>query len=233
MNFDVKTFLSLLCVSICAACSDTSTKKPADTVPASQKSAVKTRPNVVVILADDVALMDFGIYGGEAATPNIDALASQGMMLTNYHSSPMCAPSRAMLMTGLDSHRTGVPNLPIFLPASYKTKPGYEGVLNADVTTMAEHLKAQNYRTYMTGKWNLGHSETTLPSKRGFDRSFILDASGADNYEQRHYLPGQGKPPWFKDGLPATLPNDFYSSRFLVDQMIDFMEEDQASVNTV
>ena len=61
----------------------------------------------------------------------------------------------------------------------------------------------------MTGKWNLGHTQTSLPSKRGFDRSFILDASGADNYEQRHYLPGQGEPPWFKDGKPATLPDDF------------------------
>jgi len=225
----MRIILFLVSLSFLTACADTSTIQPSDSAADIQISAETKQPNIVVILADDVALMDFGIYGGEAATPNIDALARRGMMFTNYHTSPMCAPSRAMLMTGLDSHRTGVPNLPIFLPASYKTKLGYEGILSADVITLAEHLKAQDYRTYVTGKWNLGHTQTSLPSKRGFDRSFILDASGADNYEQRHYLPGQGEPPWFKDGKPATLPDDFYSSRFLVDQMIEFMDEDKAA----
>lgn len=193
------------------------------------EALAKTRPNIVLILADDVALMDFGAYGGEAATPNIDALAANGTLFTNYHTSPMCAPSRAMLMTGLDSHRTGVPNLPIFLPDEYKAKPGYEGVLDSKVQTIATRLKRYGYDTYITGKWNLGHTETTLPSQRGFDRSYILDASGADNYEQRPYLPGQGKPPWFKDGAAVDLPADFYSSQFLVDQMIAFMIEERRS----
>ncbi len=192
----------------------------------SQDSLINSPPNIVLILVDDAALMDFGCYGGEALTPNIDRLAKRGTMFTNYHTSPMCAPSRAMLMTGYDSHLTGVPNLPIFTPPEYATKPGYEGVLNDKVLTVATRLKQKNYHTYVTGKWHLGHSTSNLPSKRGFDRTYILDASGADNYEHRPYLPTQeSKPPWYKDGKPIDLPEDFYSSRNLVDEMINFIEE--------
>ena len=91
-------------------------------------SSASVPPNIVLILVDDAALQDFGIYGGEAATPNIDALASQGTLFTQYRASLMCAPSRAMLMTGYDSHLTGVPNLPIFTPPEYATRPGYQGI---------------------------------------------------------------------------------------------------------
>ena len=183
-------------------------------------------PNFVLILVDDAALMDFGAYGGEAKTPHIDMLAKRGTMMLNHHASPMCAPSRAMLMTGFDSHLTGVPNLPIFTPPEYASKPGYEGVLNDKVLTLATRLKRKGYHTYASGKWHLGHSEENLPTKRGFDRSYILDASGADNYEHRAYLPTQEeKPPWYKDGKKIDLPEDFYSSRNLVDELITFMEE--------
>jgi arylsulfatase/uncharacterized sulfatase len=190
------------------------------------------RPNIVLILVDDAALMDFGCYGGEAATPNIDQLAASGTMFTNYHTSPMCAPSRSMLLTGYDSHLTGVTNLPIFTPPEYLDIPGYEGVLNDKVVTVATRLKNNGYRTYISGKWHLGHSEANLPSKRGFDRTYILDASGADNYEQRPYLPVQSsKPPWYKDGVLVDLPADFYSSKNLVDEMIQFMKEDEVRQN--
>ena len=190
------------------------------------------KPNFVLILVDDAALQDFGCYGGEAATPNIDMLAQNGMMFTNYHASPMCAPSRAMLLTGHDSHQTGVPNLPIFTPPEIAKIEGYEGTLNQKVKTVATRLKDIGYRTYITGKWHLGHDENTLPTKRGFDRSYILDASGADNYKQKPYLPTQSsKPPWYKDGQKVDLPVDFYSSKNLVDEMITFMEEDTESNN--
>jgi arylsulfatase/uncharacterized sulfatase len=186
------------------------------------------KPNIVLILVDDAALQDFGCYGGEASTPNIDMLAERGMIFTNYHASPMCAPSRAMLLTGHDSHQTGVPNLPIFTPPEIAKIEGYEGVLNNKVLTVATRLKNAGYTTYTTGKWHLGHDLNTLPTRRGFDRSYILDASGADNYEHRPYLPTQAsKPPWFKDGQRIDLPKDFYSSKNLVDEMIAFMDENQ------
>jgi arylsulfatase/uncharacterized sulfatase len=179
-------------------------------------------PNIVLILADDLGFSDFGAYGSEVSTPNIDALADRGVVFSNYHTSPMCAPSRAMLMTGESSHRAGVGNLPEFIPSSWTDKPGYLGHLAPDVVTIAQRLKPRGYDTYMTGKWHLGHDPDTLPSARGFDRTFILDATGADNWEDRSYLPGI-EALWFEDGQPITLPEDYYSSRNLVDKLIEYI----------
>ncbi len=186
----------------------------------------QARPNIVLILADDVAFMDFGAYGGEAATPTIDALAARGALFTNYHTSPLCAPSRAMLLTGLDNHRTGVATIPEVLPPEHEGQPGYSMHLEPGVTTIASRLNAAGYRTYMTGKWHLGHGPGQLPAEQGFDRSFILDASGADNWDDQSYLPYYIEAPWFEDMEPADLPDDFYSSEFLVDKMMEYISAD-------
>jgi len=132
-----------------------------------------------------------------------------------------------MLLTGYDSHLTGVPNLPLFLPPDQVNEPGYEGVLNNKVKTVATRLKQNGYNTYISGKWHLGHTQETMPSRRGFDRTYILDASGADNYEHKAYLPSQSRPTWIEDGKEIDLPEDFYSSRNLVDKMIQFLDEEQ------
>ncbi|MEL6254892.1 MAG: arylsulfatase [Bacteroidota bacterium] len=192
-----------------------------------QNDSMASPPNIVMILIDDAGLMDLGVYGGEASTPNIDTLARKGMMFTNYHSSPVCAPSRAMLLTGTDSHWTGVPNIPEFLSEEQQQLPGYQGVLNDKVKTLATRLKDVGYNTYMTGKWHLGHSKENLPSRRGFDRTFILDASGADNYEAKGYLPIKSTAQWHQDGKPVPLPKDFYSSKTYVDKTIEFMETEE------
>jgi len=194
-------------------------------------SAVESKPNIVLILVDDSGLMDFGAYGGEANTPNIDQLAGDGLMFTNMHASPVCAPSRAMLMTGSDSHLAGVANLPEMLPESYQGFEGYSGVLNDRVQTIATRLKEANYNTYVTGKWHLGHDENTLPTKRGFDRSFILGGSGGSNYDDRGYLPMHPVEPWFADGEEVELPEDFYSSKTYIDKTISFHEEEENSDN--
>ena len=195
---------------------------------ASQTGMTKQPPNFVLILVDDAALQDFGIYGGEAHTPNIDKLAQQGMMFTNHHSTLMCAPARAMLLTGYDSHLAGVPNLPVFLAPEHTAHPNYEGILNTRVETVASKLKANGYNTYIAGKWHLGNTSYTLPTRRGFDRSFVLGASGGDNYDIKGYLPFKGNAPWFADGEPLEkLPDNFYSSEFLVDKMMEFMEEEE------
>jgi len=103
--------------------------------------------------------------------------------------------------------------------------------LNEKVQTIATRLKEVGYSTYMTGKWHLGHSEACLPSKRGFDRTFILDASGADNYEAKGYLPMKATAQWHQDGKPVPLPEDFYSSKTYVDKMMAFMEEEPGKEN--
>ena len=192
-------------------------------------AAQETRPNIVVILADDVGFSDFGAYGSEISTPNIDALAARGALFSNFHASPICAPSRAMLMTGMTSHLAGVGNLPETLPPEHQGAPAYLGRLADDVVTVAALLQQAGYRTAMTGKWHLGHTPSALPPAHGFDRSFVLDASGADNWEQRSYLPIYPDAPWFEDGEPATLPDDFYSSQFIVDKAIDYIEEGEGS----
>ena len=188
-----------------------------------------SRPNVVLILVDDAAMMDFGAYGGEARTPNIDALAGAGALFTSYHSSPLCSPSRAMLLTGIDNHRTGVATIEEVLPPEQRNKPGYSLHFEPGVLTIATRLKRGGYRTYMTGKWHLGHGPGDLPDAHGFDRSFALDASGADNWEQKPYMPYYQYAPWFEDGRPANLPKDFYSSKFMVDRMIDYLDADRAN----
>ncbi|MBX3479969.1 MAG: arylsulfatase [Caulobacter sp.] len=192
--------------------------------PSAAAPKAPSKPNIVVILIDDGGYTDLGAYGGEIATPNIDALAASGARFSNFHASPMCAPSRAMLLTGVDSHTAGVANLPESTPPEHRGKPAYQGRLAANVTTVASLLKADGYHTYMAGKWHLGHDPKDLPGARGFERSFALDATGGDNWEQRPYFPIYTGKEWFEDDKPATLPDDFYSSRFLVDRMISYVD---------
>ena len=188
------------------------------------------KPNIVLILIDDLGLTDLQAYGGEISTPNIDILASEGMLFTNYHTTPECAPSRAMLLTGMDNHNTGIPMIPEVMPTKYRNTPGYEGYLRDDALTLAEILKPAGYRTYLTGKWHLafgGKETAALPYNRGFDKTFILDATAGNNFSHHSYLPYYLESPWFKNGEEAELPEDFYSSKFFVDQMIEFIEEDK------
>jgi arylsulfatase A-like enzyme len=192
---------------------------------AAEAQSEVTRPNIVLILVDDAALMDFGIYGGEARTPNIDALAARGAMFRRHYSSPLCSPSRAMLLTGMDNHMTGIATIPEVLPKEHVGQPGYTMHLEPGVLTLADRLKTAGYRTLMSGKWHLGSGAGDLPNAHGFDRSLALDASGADNWSPKPYMPYYQKAPWYEDGAPAGLPDSFYSSTMIVDHMIDYLDE--------
>jgi arylsulfatase A-like enzyme len=187
------------------------------------------RPNFVVIVIDDAGFTDLGAYGGEARTPNIDALAQRGAQFSRYYSSPLCSPSRAMLLTGVDNHRTGLATIEEVLPPEHRGQPGYTMHLEPGVTTVASRLQSNGYRTYATGKWHLGHAEGDLPNAHGFDRSLVLDASGADNWEPRPYMPYYQTAPWFEDGAPAEMPESFYSSELIVDRMIEYLDADRQS----
>ena len=182
------------------------------------------RPNIVLILADDLGFSDVAPYGSEIATPTISELAAGGVRFTNYHTAASCAPSRAMLLAGVDSHRAGVPNIPEMLPPEHRERPGNEGTLSRNVVTMATLLQDAGYHTYIAGKWHLGMEPDLLPSQRGFERTYVLADSGADNWEQKPYLPIYDKANWFADGKEAKLPEDFYSSRFLIDKTIEFID---------
>jgi arylsulfatase A-like enzyme len=186
------------------------------------------RPNIVLLLADDLGFSDLASYGSEISTPSISALAEQGVSFTNYHTGANCAPSRAMLLTGVDSHRSGVPNIPEMIPPEQSQYRHYSGTLGHNVVTVATLLQDAGYHTYMAGKWHLGQTPDKLPSVRGFERTVALADSGADNWEQKPYLPIYKKANWYADGQEYQLPEDFYSSRFLVDKTIEFIDSNLA-----
>lgn len=185
----------------------------------------KGRPNILLIVADDMGWSDAGVYGGEIFTPNINRLASQGFQFLNFHVGSMCAPTRSMLMTGVDNHVVGLGNMIELVADNQRGKPGYEGKLNGRAVTIAALLQGAGYHTYMAGKWHLGYTPEALPASQGFEQSFILAEGGADNYEKKSYSPKYKTPPHFFDGLKEVdLPPDFYSSRSYTDKMIGWID---------
>ena len=125
---------------------------------------------------------DVGAFGSEVATPNIDALASDGLRFTNFHVGATCSPTRSLLLTGVDNHRNGLGNMHEFLSEEQKGQPGYEGYLNKKVVTIVNLIRDAGYSTYMSGKWHLGANKGYRPHDRGFDRTYALLDGAADNY---------------------------------------------------
>ncbi len=186
-------------------------------------------PNIVLIVADDIGYSDFGAFGGEIETPHIDALAMRGVRFANFHAASSCAPTRAMLLTGVDNHLAGVGSMPELMPLSHRGKPGYGGVLNQRVVTVATLLQSAGYRTMVAGKWHLGVDADNLPPARGFDHSLIQADSGSDNFEMRPYLPMKPEAYWYENGQRlSSLPADFYSSRYFVDKTIQYLQSGEA-----
>lgn len=140
------------------------------------------RPNFLVILADDLGFSDLGAFGGEIATPNLDALAADGLRLTNFHTAPTCSPTRSMLLTGTDHHIAGIGTMAEALTPELIGKPGYEGYLNDRVVALPELLREAGYQTLMSGKWHLGLTAERAPHARGFERSFSLLPGAANHY---------------------------------------------------
>jgi arylsulfatase A-like enzyme len=196
---------------------------------AQPRSGPPRQPNIVIFLADDWGFSDVGAFGSEIATPHIDALAHAGMRFSNFHVAGSCSPTRAMLQTGVMNHRNGLGNMPETIPDAHRGKPGYDTVMNLRVVTIAQLMKAAGYRTYLTGKWHLGADAKRLPHARGYDRAFSLADAGADNFEQRPIEGLYDKANWTENGKPATLPRDYYSSAFVVEKMIEYIESDRAS----
>jgi len=170
----IKTFFVVIAILACTGLSGF--KKP----PVKKN----TRPNIIVILSDDMGYSDIGCYGSEIHTPNLDALAKNGLRYTQFYNTSRCCPSRASLLTGLYPHQTGIG----WMTAADHQLPGYSGQLNTQCVTIAEVLKQAGYATYMTGKWHLaldpkkGAGEKyNWPLQRGFDQYYgtIL---GAANY---------------------------------------------------
>lgn len=157
---------------------------------AAQTADTAKRPNIVVILVDDMGFSDFGCYGGEIPTPNIDALARDGIRFTQFYNSARCSPTRAALLTGLNPHQAGMGYL------SGKVDPqsrGTFGRLHERSVTMAQVLRDAGYMTAMAGKWHLGNRPGTTPATRGFDRSLSAVAGGIYFPDQNFGGDGEGE----------------------------------------
>ncbi|MCY4426604.1 MAG: arylsulfatase [Halieaceae bacterium] len=199
---------------------------------ASWATECKKRPNVLLILADDLAHTDLGAYGGEIETPNLDRLAQKGVKLTSFYTAPTCSPTRAMLLTGRDPHAVGLGTMAEALHASpfMRKAPGYTGHLDPGVKTLAELFAGAGYMTAMTGKWHLGMRPEHDPSARGFERSFVLLQGGADHFGAYQAEPGQkGRPAasYREDGAPARFPVGKYSSDFYTSRMLEYLNAEE------
>lgn len=198
-------------------------------VPAAQPS----KPNIVVILADDMGFSDLGCYGGEIPTPHLDSLAMGGLRFTQFYNSARCSPTRAALLTGLDPHQTGVGVLANDAKpgggssAPPDAGPGYIQHLNDRCVTLAEVLRPAGYHTYMTGKWHVGAFEQAQwPMGRGFDRFYGVLA-GTVSY----FKPAAPRPA-FDGNQPLPMPEDpnYYTTDVFTDHALRFLREqkDQA-----
>ncbi len=136
-----------------------------------------TPPNIIIILADDMGFSDLHCYGSEINTPNLDSLASGGMLFTRFTNAGRCCPSRASMLTGLYPHQAGMAAM---ADVHYDTD-AYQGYLSNKAVTLAEMLKLKGYNTYFSGKWHVGDKAPQIPSERGFDRSFAF-LNGATSY---------------------------------------------------
>ena len=148
------------------------------------------RPNILVILADDIEYSDISPYGGEIYTPSLAQLANHGLMLTNFHVAAYCAPTRSMLMTGADNHVVGLGNMIELMADNQVGQLGYEGYLNGRAPTLATMLRDAGYHTYMAGKWHLGKTPDSIPAAQGFEDSVGVLEGGADNWKSKSYSPG-------------------------------------------
>jgi len=184
-----------------------------------------TRPNFLVIVADDLGFSDIGAFGSEIETPNLDRLAHAGIRFTDFHSAPACSPTRSMLLTGTDHHIAGIGTMLEVTPPGFQARPGYEGYLNDRVVALPELLRDAGYLTLMAGKWHLGTTIDRTPWARGFERSFALLPGGASHYGTvtGDLLPAMAR--YTEDDQFVTVDDDFYSSDFYADTLLRYFQE--------
>ncbi len=188
---------------------------------ASENRRVKNRrPNILLLVADDLGYADLGCYGGDIETPHIDRLAARGIRFSRFHTSPKCAPTRAMLLSGNDNHIAGMGRQS--LTTSHF---GYEGMLTDRVVPIPALLNEAGYHTYMAGKWHLGKSRDANPHHQGFERSFVLLEGAGNHYDDQGLFEGSPISPYTENGKPARWTQGDYSTDFYTDKIIDYIDD--------
>ena len=195
-----------------------------------QAQETEKKPNILLVMVDDMGWTDIGSYGSEIDTPNLDTLAKSGVQFTNFYTSVSCSPTRSMLLSGTDNHVAGLGNMGEMLTPDQRGKPGYEGHLNNRVVSLAEVLRDGGYHTYMAGKWHLGHDPGSFPYDRGFERSFSMLFGGASYWSDMYGMLAvhEEVAEYVMDDKKLTeLPKDFYATRSFTDYLIDSIRENR------
>jgi arylsulfatase A-like enzyme len=176
------------------------------------------KPNIIVIMADDLGYSDIGCYGSEILTPNLDALAAKGAKFTQFYNAARCCPSRATLLTGVYPHQAGMGGMVTSAIKNRAPETPYQGWLSRNTVTVAEVLKKAGYQTYMSGKWHVGEERPDWPLQRGFDQYFGL-ISGATSYYR--LLPGRLM---LEGNEPYPIPDDFYFTDAISKKAVDYID---------
>jgi len=224
VNYGLSLLAAGVALTSAATLADAQDEKRASPSPTSSK------PNILLIVADDMGYSDIGAFGGEIKTPNLDALAARGMRATNYYVGPTCSPTRSMLLSGTDNHVAGQGNMTEYLGPKQKGKPGYEGHLNHRVTTVAEVLRKAGYHTYMAGKWHLGEEPSNWPAAVGFERDFTMMQGGGSHWSDMGYPnPAHPHQTFTLNGKQLDkLPDDYFSSKSFSDFILKSIDENKA-----
>ena len=192
--------------------------------------AAEKRPNILLILVDDLGFSDLGAFGGEIFTPNLDEIAFTGVRMTNLHTTPTCSPTRAELLTGIDHHLVGLANMDELTTESQRGRLGYLGHLDPSIPTIAERLSDAGYWTVMSGKWHLGKQPEHGPYKRGFQQVFTLIEGGHNHFGKLGIPPKSlGGANYREHGEPVSILDNFYSSDYFTDKLIEFIDVDDES----
>ena len=196
--------------------------------PASAADAPR-RPNIVIILGDDLGFADMGSFGSEIKTPNLDSLAGNGVRFTNFYTHATCSPTRSMLLSGLDTHLNGLGNMDEWTAPNQMGVDGYEGSLSEKVVTLPQLLKESGYHTYMTGKWHLGKKPSQIPAARGFERDFSLLDGGGSYWDMSNISAASPQLVFTEDGhYLSKLPDDYYATKTYTDKLIGFIDANRA-----
>jgi len=187
------------------------------------------RPNIVIILGDDLGYADIGAFGSEIKTPNLDSLASDGVRFTNFYTHATCSPTRSILLSGVDTHLNGLGNMDEWAAPNQWGVDGYEGFLSEKVATLPQLLKESGYHTYMTGKWHLGKKPEQIPAARGFERDFTLLDGAGSYWDMTNLAAATPKLVFTEDGrYLSKLPDDYYATKTYVDKLIGFIDANHA-----
>lgn len=213
MNKSIHFLNSCLCILILSMYSCSDTKK---------MDLPDQRPNILLLVADDLGYADIGCFGGDIETPSINKLAANGIRFSRFHTAPLCAPTRAMLLSGNDNHIAGMGNM----LSNPKEEFGYERRLTNRIVTIPSLLKQAGYHTYMAGKWHLGSAPESNPHKKGFEHSFVL-LEGAGNHYTNQSALGKGFSNYTEDGEPTKWKDGDYSTDFYTDKIIEYIDRDK------